>query len=150
MGQSTDAYLFYGFEFHDAESGDDGMWYDDADTVLGGENDWEHEYAIRKGAPKPAVPYEQDKEAHQNFGTASRKATEASGCTIDSHCSGDYPVYFVCIRESYLSAWRGNPTEVPEGHTIPPVEWADLLHDFCVTMGIEWRDPKWLLASYWG
>jgi hypothetical protein len=147
MGQSTDAYLFFGFDFHDGESSDDDLWYDAADILL---NDWDEEYAVRRGTPRPTMAYEENKDAHRAFWDAKNKLVEESGCTINTHCSGEYPVFFVCITESYLRASRGYPTEVPEGHTVPAEGWVDKLKAFCEVMGITWREPKWYLASYWG
>ena len=150
MSQRTDAYLYYGFDFHDAESGENDMYYEDENEVLGGENDWRHVLAVRNGILAPIVTYEQDGDAHQTFWAVSEEHAKAFGCMIGSHCSGDYPVYFVCIAESHLSANRGCPTEVPDGHTVPVDAWNDELKVFCEVMNIKWREPKWLLASYWG
>lgn len=110
MGQSTDALLYYGFDFLSVEE-DHTPEEDELDKWYG---------------------------------------TKTHGCEVDSHCSGDFPVYFVAVKDSRKTAHRGFPKELaPNALEIKP-EWDALLRAFCKEAGIEWQEPGWVLASYWG
>lgn len=123
MGQSTDAYLYFGFDFYDAESG------------LGSAPEWGDDRDWASWAYAEKLPQEtKDKLKELNI-------------EIDCHCSGDYPVYFICTKESFTRAWRGYPKEAKMDageNAIGRIGHA------CELLGIEFQEPKWWLASYWG
>jgi hypothetical protein len=144
MGTSTDALIYWGFDFHDKDGGE--PWHDDREML----EDWEDIYAIRKGIARPAMSFEDDKDAYRAFWKARKVVVERSGCSIDMHQHIDVSVYFVCIKASHLRAWRGHPIQLrPDFFTVDPL-WEDRLRTFCELMNIEWQEPKWWLASYWG
>jgi hypothetical protein len=142
MGQSTDAILFWGFH------ADEGEW----DEFIGdeeGDSNWEAAYAAKKGEPAPAVEYdtEENKALHSAHWEREHKLIAAEPCEVDSHCSGDCPMPFVCVKASKTTAWRGDPKEIASLAVGPT--WESELRGFCALMGIPWQEPKWWLASDW-
>jgi hypothetical protein len=73
---------------------------------------------------------------------------ERFGCSLETHQHSDYPVYIFTPTASLSKAWRGSPKEITS-LTVDP-KWADQLRAFCEALGVTYREPKWLLASYWG
>ena len=106
MGQSTDAYLFYGIE-----SGDEHTDRREVLETLGllKEGDEEDDY------------YDIDDWLPE-------------GIKGDSHCSGDYAIPLICIEETYMSASRGYPhkfDKLPEVNK----EKAKLLAEYAEKLG---------------
>ena len=137
MGQSTDAILFYGFH---AEEGD---W----DEIIG--DDWEDAYAAKKGDPEPGVPYDtaENKKLHSDFWNRKSKLVDAEPCEVGTHCSGDFPMPFVCVKASKTRACRGYPEEIKSLDV--GEDWKAILMAFCELLGIPWQEPKWWLVSDW-
>jgi hypothetical protein len=157
MGVSTDAYLFWGF------SGDDytcwaniGLSYDDPAYAPEGDeadalDDWEEIYAERKGVLLPTMPFSKEPEVekvYHAFWDAKHRLIKECGCKIDYHCHSNYGIPFVAISDSITCACRGEPKEIILLEIKP--EWEMKLREFCDVMGIQWQEPKWWLASYWG
>lgn len=169
MGQSTNAVLFYGYCWDEETSR---PWNigkecdEDAD-----EDDWETRYANLKGlkeptdefpnrraadgysTPKDYTPEEQaiiDK--FSAYWDAKRKLVESSGCEVDSHCSGDCSMPYVCIKKSEITAYRGDMTIVTQDTLKVEPDWDQQLAAFCDLMGIDVKDmkPAWYMVSYWG
>lgn len=72
------------------------------------------------------------------------------GVEILTHCSNDYPQYFVALANTEWMARRGYPEELPED----ALKLADpnsdqILKKFCDDFGIEWKQPAWHLFSMW-
>jgi hypothetical protein len=158
MGTSTDAILFYGYnlgssedEWHIEEAGEDGEWEpdwydakdgDDDDIVTAAENrllasvgftesDWRVDgYYERKGHAEARV-----------------------GVELDSHCSGDFPIYFLAAHK--IVARRGYAEEIDltqlEASRVEQ-DWDGKLRAAVEALGITPKQagPKWLLVSYWG
>lgn len=69
--------------------------------------------------------------------------------TLVTHCSGEYPMYFLALPGSVTSAHRGTPVAVaatgePSGRQLTA------MRKFCDDLGIEWKEPAWHIFSYWG
>lgn len=80
---------------------------------------------------------------------AKYKLAEASGCRIDSHCSGEARMPTVAIAASRQVAWRGYPVAVDSLDVAP--EWPGLINSFCAKLGInvEGKRLGWWLVSMW-
>lgn len=64
------------------------------------------------------------------------------------HCSADYPMYYLAIKESELRAWRGSPKEVNSLEVGD--NWDKRIQDFCALKGIEPQSEcRWWLVSLW-
>jgi len=152
MGTSTNAYLFFGILIDE---------YDESFEEL--KNDWEEKYAAKVGLVDDSGLWNDDgeyaipegierKNAEENwkvFLKRKQDLIEELGITIDSHCHREYPEYFVCISDSFISATRGNP-EVIKFDELKKTEDINKLKDFCELMGLKYKEPKWYLASFWG
>jgi len=161
MGTSTDAYLFRGFEFHSPEDDIEVEWMNEY------RNDWEEyyldkiglkddsdmftekgEYAHPEGSVERLEAQERWKAHRDIIGVALAKLTLDGKIGIDTHCHGDFPVYFIHLNIQRAS--RGYSQEIiPENTELYPEEKA-MLKEFCKKLDIPYQDPKWILASYWG
>ncbi len=137
MSTSTDAYLFYG------------VMLDEDTDFLNEENDWDWErlYMIKLGIKEP--DYTNDNKNYVIWRDKKNKIIKELGIDVVSHCSGDYPMYAVIIKETYKTAWRGSPVQI---HSLDySVHWAKKINKFCEFMGIEINSKiGWWLCSYWG
>lgn len=134
MGVSTDAILCFGFTLDD----DDGAWLprfleergaDDLENLILG--DWK---------TRQSIPLEERK----------RRLEE---CPIDlvTHCHAESPMWIVAVRGTTMYASGGCPTVVYFcDPNILSEEKVIAARKFCKQIGIEWKEPRWLLASYWG
>ena len=139
MGVSTDAILFFGFSAEDEEA-----W-----SEVFGEKEWEDKLAEKKGLLPPAEAFsEKTRDAHREYWTKKEELVRAQGCDVGYHCSGDYPIPYVAIQESVVTAYRGSVKEVMTLEVKPG--WRDQLKEFCTLLDIPWQEPKWYLVSYWG
>jgi len=128
MGVSTNAYLFYGFTFHDVEAG------------IGEPPQWKR----REG--DSIDPRWTDWEYHCDAATVSR--LKDLGIAIHCHRHSEYPAYSICLSGTWMSAYRGHPVVI-ENLDVP--EDADTgLRLACELLGIKFEQPKWVLASHWG
>lgn len=146
MGQSTDALLMYGFEIGDSEDGPM-FWEDEPDEDDAPE--WETFVAAKLGVPHPG-DYSEDKlPEFQVYWEAKRQVIAELGVEIERHCSGDYPIYVLTVKDSVSRAWRGD-AKTFDVLPIAEPDWDQQLRSFCELVGIEPKKPTWLLASYWG
>jgi hypothetical protein len=76
------------------------------------------------------------------------KLEEATGCTIEWHCSDACTMYIACIKSSLTTAWRGKPKRIAHIHVAH--SWDNQLVDFAKSVGLTYTEPAWWLASYWG
>jgi hypothetical protein len=90
-------------------------------------------------------------------GYPERKAAADAtvGVEMESHCSGDYPMYVLAAK--VITAYRGDAkvVELPDlvDRSRPGVEsWNDKLTAALDALGItpKQQRPEWLLCSYWG
>ncbi|MFA5025081.1 MAG: hypothetical protein WC503_01040 [Candidatus Shapirobacteria bacterium] len=141
MGQSTDAYLYYGIQL---EEGYELPWQKEIDEELY----WEDFYANEMGVFHPIEEYDENtKSIYKEYWDKKRVLIKECKCEVDSHCSCDYPIYYVCIKESVKHASRGCPTIV-ESLDVGE-NWNSLLEDFCKIMELPYEEPKWWLSSMW-
>lgn len=135
MGQSTNAILFYGIAGE--EEGYPWNWGKEYD-----ESDYESDEESKVAAHFNIDP--------KNYTEVWAKQRELS-CELDTHCSGDYPMYFVCVKESKEVAYRGDVVRV-ELQTDPIIlqRWDAEIKEYCDLMGIEYTQPDWFMVSYWG
>ena len=156
MSTSTDAYLYFGFDFFDTEGTGRGP-FDDHD------GEWEFAYATAVGIHDDsgyivngnyAHPRGAERDAAQKryfaYRDRVRAAARESGCSIGAHCMGEAPIYYVYVTPHHHSAWRGKSVEVDPARLVVTPEEIQKLRSFCEVMGIEWQEPQWRLASYWG
>jgi hypothetical protein len=72
---------------------------------------------------------------------------EKFGCTLEIHCSCDYAMYILTIKDSVMRAYRGEPEVVTSLEVTP--EWAKQLQEAKIYMGLENEEANWWLASLW-
>lgn len=77
-----------------------------------------------------------------------RSAVQAFPFDLITHCSYDYPMYFLAARGTEQVARRGYPTAVAMKEATP--EQVQAMRDFCAEFGIEWSEPQWQIFSLWG
>ena len=121
MGVSTDAIVFYG------------LLVDDDSPAF-----------------EKLSHYEETEAEEQNpLGGIVYTGHAIDGVTIVTHCSDGSPMFAVAIADSVVTAWRGHPR--PLQPVLPSHAGSDAkLRAFCEKHGITWREPSWLLVSYWG
>lgn len=171
MGQSTDAILFYGYCWDEETAR---PWTIGKDDDEDDEECWEERYAKARGLERPSTPYPYPErtvprtrennysdtptdysadelaaiELYRQFWDAKRKLAEQSACMVDTHCSADYPMPYVCIRASRLVSNRGDMTPVTSLAVDPT--WREKLDTFCALLGIIPKgEPGWFLVSDW-
>lgn len=171
MGQSTDAYLFYGY-----------CWNDEVRLLDGDDKEWDQDVAHREGHSSPwdlyrdsgveaeheLLPYEQKQVAYEAWKrsidfeslyqqwVSAREEIKARyrGVDISSHCSCDYPMPYIYIEDSKSRAWRGEAQKIDPVAiaSAPTGEWDESLHKFVTDLGIDMSDaegPGWFLVSNW-
>jgi len=147
MGTSTDAYLYYGFSLDEGEleeicEKDTGKDYF--------EDDFEEWLCGKIGGPSRLdVEYEGNEAVYEKYLDEKREFMEALDVEIKSHCSCDYPIYFVHIKESYSWAWRGEPHRFGTQLPVTNPGWDEKIKEFCKKLYIPFREPGWELASMW-
>ena len=120
MGQSTDAYLFYGISADDTED------VADIAKALGEKIDDELDL--------PSDSFE----ALNTF--------LPEGLEQENHCSCDYPIHAICIASTKKWAWRGNPTRFDELSEVDE-NLKMILTEYAEKLG--WPAPSWMIVSMW-
>ena len=69
---------------------------------------------------------------------------------IAVHCSGDYPMYVLIAKGRIIEANRGFPVEVEAKDLEVPEAEIQAMKKWCEDRGVEYKEPKWILCSYWG
>ena len=64
------------------------------------------------------------------------------------HCHDSVPMYLLAVRGTVKTAYRGVVEKV-ENFDVDPAK-IEAARAWCSARGIEWKDPSWLLVSYWG
>lgn len=154
MGNSADAYLTYGFDLGGGdndwlieEADEDGEW---RPTWLGDDGDYRESVEVALLAAEGFT--ETDWRADGYF-DRKRVALAKVGVELESHCSGDYPVWMLVAHQ--VTAHWGDAKGIDfadlerqraEG------EWDAKLRRACDVLGItpKQSEPGWMLASYWG
>lgn len=153
MGQSTDAYVFYGY-----------CW-DDEDTEFATDMD-EAVKAIlaERGIADPwDEHYDGDYEAYKTWKAANgsvvaafkaaKEAVEAElGVDWDSHCHHECSMPLLYVRGTKTTAHRGSPMPLTSLAVDPT--WKGKLDAFLESQDIEppegENQPGWWVASWWG
>ena len=65
------------------------------------------------------------------------------------HCSNDCMMFIIAAAESKHKARRGFQKELGQLINSDP-KWESELREVCESLGVEYRQPQWLLCSYWG
>jgi len=125
MGISSTGLFFYGLLWKDEEKPWKQPTPSELEKAKYGEPDWEELFEMRSG-------------------------TSAKDSPVISHihCSFDFSMHLVAIRETFVKAYRGDPQQATILSVKP--EWEPQLRRFCEIMGIQWRDPAWWVTSLYG
>lgn len=67
---------------------------------------------------------------------------------VENYCSGEDPMYILCVPGSVTMACRGYPQFLEDLHSddLPVSEFEKFLKKYKLSK----NSPKWLLFSYWG
>lgn len=144
MSQSTDAILAFGFNLTDED--------EDIKEIFGVDEEDEFEFdewlATMAGAIYPAGHAGIDSPAYVAYSNACKAAVAACPVELVTHCSAEYPMYFLAVRGTVTTAKRGYPEAVFT--YVPEQERIDAARAFCIEMGIELQEPQWHIFSMWG
>ena len=136
MGQSTDAILFYGF-----------LIDEENDYPFMGDIDVEDFISEKYGLAKPDLPYDENKEFYHEHWKINTALLKSIPVDINTHCSCDYPMYYVHIKSSKTTAYRGYPKKIDSLEV--GIDWDEQLQIFCNLTGIEPKEFGWYLVSLW-
>lgn len=121
MGQSTDAYLFFGFNIDPEKGG-----------CLGFDSKGDEYIHLEEAIG--------DKLGN-NF-------LKESGLIVGTHCSSAYPIHFIAVWKE--RAFRGYPTAIDPEKVVAPEEWEGKLQAVLDELGIKpTSECKIWLASDW-
>lgn len=136
MGTSTDAILAFGFDLGE-----------DVPENLLPDGDFDEFVKEQAGLTSPKHSNYESEEWKEHF-AACRKAVEQFPVDLITHCSYEYPMYFLAVRGTEQKAWRGSPRSVDA----PEMSGKQILElkRFCEKHEIEWQEPKWHIFSMWG
>jgi hypothetical protein len=129
MGHSTDAYLYYGFDVYNAGEGLIKYYRKEVEPDK-----------MLEGLGKSYWPH-----------YSERMISDLLGVSIGTHCSGDYPIYYIYVTESWQFASRGYPQVVKQWPMENLIEFRDTLKNACENLGIDYDeevDFKFRIASY--
>jgi len=145
MGVSTDAILWFGFEY-----GEEPPWFDtDPDDYEDEEPEDSDDWMARVlGIVGPVADYsEETAEEYQAHWKAKREAIAAAGVEVIHHCHHECVMYGLGVLK--VSASRGYPENVSKHIAQDTAEAEAKLRAFCERAGVEWAEPGWHLASDW-
>lgn len=81
--------------------------------------------------------------------TERKNLLEQVAFEVDTHCSLEYPMYFLAIRGTVQSAPRGEPSTISL-HVPENMEGRlKSMREFCDKYDIEWKCPQWHIYSMW-
>ena len=153
MGVTTNGILCYGFPLGD-EDDVAPSWLIDGDPE--DENseamDFEDFLAKLHELPHPPGKWSDDeatKARLREYWDKKSKLVEEVGIELVEHCSEEYTMYVLAVTESVTTATRGSTIELGQAITTKQ-EWSEKLRAFCEKAGIEFKEPQFLLCSYWG
>lgn len=139
MGQSATATLFYGYLIDEEDP-----FLEDFDM-----EEWDELYAEKKGVAPPSDEYSSGSESlYRAYWKDCNTLIDDEVCTIETHCSTDYPMYYVAIKESMISAGRGLPSVVSDLEV--DGMWAHDLVIFSEVLDLPFAPSQWYLVSYLG
>lgn len=127
MGVSTDGILVFGIDLGEElpeafeEFDESDLWWDFTDSISGKKS------------------YEDRSKFREEFPV-----------NLTSYCSSEYPMYILAVNGTETVVRRGSTEEIDPNDMKVSDEKIAALKAFCEEYGIEWKEPKWLLASMWG
>lgn len=153
MGTSTNAYLMYGYDL----GGGDGPWqiqgidkYDTWEPAWLDEDEGFMESVLNK--LRAAAGFTETDWRADGYFERRNAVDEQLGVEVESHCSGDYPMYVLAAKK--FTAYRGDVEAIPTD--LSALVAAESL-DAKLARALEVLDfkpiqekPGWLLVSYWG
>lgn len=157
MGQSTDAYLFYGVLLPEYDEITDALWLVDDGKFEHDEmeecdvDDVMKEFNKRLGRPEIEYIFREDEEGHARCMALLAERKRLTPVGLVSHCSGDHPYWAVIHLHSFKCANRGYPNAFDALPELPDDIDASIAH-FCDTLGFsvpEDAKPTWHIASNW-
>lgn len=129
MGLSTDAYLFFGAEIIDTDSG-------------------KYPEELQKKMEENEESEEPEYEEDIVNEWIEEKMSEVEGVKLDHHCSCEYPVFYIHTKK--YSASRGYSEEIDQNEMIDTEEDKKKIQKVLDSMGIKDAKIGWYLASYMG
>ena len=154
MGISSDGLHFFGLCWnHEYDESDE-----DCERLPWIDEDDDPETALSAFLGGPKEP-EWDPETRSFRGDRSAWRKERDAFLLDAlgielefgiHCSYEYGMPYVAIKESHTRAWRGEAMRAKSGDE---VAWAEALSRFAEVVGVEITDeigPCWWVASLYG
>jgi hypothetical protein len=71
---------------------------------------------------------------------------------LDSHCSHDYPMWYIAVESKTVTARRGDVKEITSATLEIDPTWDAKLREYAAAFEIDLGDqvPGWCLVSYWG
>lgn len=157
MGVSTNAMLVYGYNLgsdeswgieeldeYDSPSWD---WYDPEDEESEGFEDAAMTHLLKQLAGFTKTW------SDDGYWEERRKAEAQVGVEIETHCSGDYPMYLLAAKA--ITAYRGDVDVIDFAKLTTEVQEVDADTKLRAALGALGIQPKqkqaqWLLCSYWG
>lgn len=142
MGTSTNATVAFGIDLGEELPE---AWRKDEEE---GGFEWAVLAAADSGVPPPSGDYNGNDPAWPAYWAAQRKAVADFPVTLVTHCSGDYPMYFLAINGTEVTASRGTPVKLDQ--QVVSRASVEAMQQFCLKHGIDWQEPAWHIFSYWG
>ena len=101
------------------------------------------------------LPEDQMDNIDNIVGGEEEEKLNEQGLAIVYHCSDEYPMAILAVKDTVIRAWRGSPVEIRREDLHRPlgVNWDQRLDDALVDLDIEMDpdyEPMWLLFSWWG
>lgn len=140
MGQSTDAILFFGIDLPE-----------DTEFPWGDANDFDEWLAESEGVKKPTEEYsEKTNKQYSEYWEKARNIEKNCIAQLVSHCSGDYPMYALTIKDTEVTAYRGSVESI---HTFNVdankiLEFISFLRKHNIPH--DEKNIGWKLVSWWG
>jgi hypothetical protein len=156
MGQSTDGILFFGVCFDDDEApwqlAEEGIDYDYDDWLFS------LYYQSYERAPRPDK--DSNPKAYDEWIQEYITMKDKIPVEINTHCSSDYPMFYLHIREdkaAHVRASCGYPESIHPSHLTVGIEWIGHFLEFWQKLKIKYPDleieeqtASWWLVSDWG
>jgi len=134
MGVSTDGIIAFGILFKDGEA----PWQleENEENGFEGYEDW----FLSK------LEIDQD-----STWRAKDRALENLGLTVENYCASNYPRYALVVKESIITARRGDPERIdPTGLVEDTADHRAAFKRGCELLGVTFQmAPEWLLMIYW-
>lgn len=151
MGQSTNAYLFYGYCWDDEVEFDTDMdaWAEAHLKAAGQTDPWD----AHPGGHRPDWVAE-NSAAIDAWHDAKKALADAQSVDWGAHCSDECPFPYLFVRGTETTAYRGYPKPVDAAALTVGEDWKAKLDAFLAAEGIDPPDgenqPGWWMASYRG